>query len=279
MIVCRNKKEITNYVISLKGEDKKIGFVPTMGALHEGHLSLIEACKKETDITVVSIFVNPIQFNNKKDLEKYPRNEKADIEKLRKAGCDYLFIPAEKEMYPEKANERYNLGGLDEVMEGAFRPGHFQGVAVVVKRLFDIVPAHNAYFGKKDFQQLSIIKYLVKSLDLNINIVGCETVRDEDGLAKSSRNILLDENIRQNASIIPQTLFKIPDLKNKMSLHELKCYVKDTINATEGLKVEYFEIVEEQSLAPLISWKENIKMVACIAVYAKKIRLIDNISV
>ena len=198
--------EIKEFLSFQKKNSLKIGFVPTMGALHEGHISLLEKAKKENDICVCSIFVNPIQFNNNEDLKKYPRNIESDILYLKSVGCDVLFLPSEEEMYPEPDKTIYDFNGLDKYMEGTFRPGHFNGVAVVVKKLFDIVEPNKAYFGEKDFQQLSIIKYLTKALELPVTIVPCTTMRENDGLAMSSRNKLLTPEERNIAPIIYQTL-------------------------------------------------------------------------
>jgi len=279
MQVFNKIKDLKKYITDLKEQGNLIGFVPTMGALHKGHLTLIKNSLRDNDITVVSIFVNPIQFNNKKDLIAYPRDLQRDILKLDKNECDIVFCPEDKEIYPEPINEKYDLGGLDMVMEGKFRPGHFQGVAIVVKRLLDIVTPDNAYFGKKDFQQLTIIKYLVKSLRLPVKIIGCETLRENDGLAMSSRNQLLDKELRSKAAIIPLTLFKCKELKSSMEIEQIKSFVEKTINEPEGLKLEYFEIVEKDLLHPVNSWNDKKDLVACIAVWAGNVRLIDNISI
>ena len=219
--------------------------------------------------------MNPIQFNNKNDLKNYPRDLGKDLKMLEQNKCDIVFCPNENEMYPEKVNEKYDLGGLDFLMEGQFRPGHFQGVAIVVKRLFDLVSPDNAYFGRKDFQQLSIIKYLVKSLKLNVNIIGCETIRDVDGLAKSSRNLLLEKDLRSEVAVIPEILFSCRDLKQSCSVDEVKKIVETKINSV--LKLEYFEIVDELTLVPIKNWTDSKNIVACIAVWAGNVRLIDNI--
>lgn len=271
----------TNSVVNeLKNKGKTVGFVPTMGALHAGHVSLVERSKRENDITVVSIFVNPIQFNDKKDLERYPRTLEADCALLAAAGCDYVFAPSVDEMYPANAaaSETYSFGQLEAVMEGAHRPGHFNGVAVVVKRLFDIVPAHRAYFGLKDFQQVAIIHSLVSQKNIPIQIIECPIVREPDGLAMSSRNTLLTPEHRKNAVQISQTLFAAQEKAKSVGVDELKAWVCSTINANPFLEVEYFDIVESKSLSSVNSWSAPGNKVGCIAVKAGLIRLIDNIS-
>ncbi len=278
MQVYKSKKIINSQIETLKKQGRQVGFVPTMGALHTGHLSLLAKAKKQNDIAVVSIFVNPLQFNNKNDLKKYPRNIETDIKLLEEAGCDIVFIPSEEEMYPEEVKETFNLGELDKVMEGQFRPGHFQGVAIVVKRLFDIVPAQNAYFGRKDFQQLTIIKHLVETQKIPVNIVACDTIRDNDGLAKSSRNRLLTSQTRTLCAIIPETLFKCKGLKDSKTPEEIYKFVENVFQDHPVLKLEYFEIVEDNTLKKILEWKKSVSYTACIAVWADGVRLIDNIS-
>jgi pantoate--beta-alanine ligase len=254
-----------------------IGFVPTMGALHEGHLALVKRAGKENDIVVVSIFVNPTQFNDINDLIRYPRNLDSDIEKLSHIKCNVVFAPSTEEVYPVPDNRKFSFGNLETVMEGRFRPGHFNGVAQVVSRLFEIVKPGSAYFGLKDFQQLAIIRELVRQLSLPIAIIPCEIVREPDGLALSSRNTLLSPECRQAAPLIRQTLLKANEIKLNKSVKELKELVIDKIDSNPYLKVEYFEIVDETTLLPVISWNETTNKVGCIAVYAGVIRLIDNI--
>jgi pantoate--beta-alanine ligase len=277
MKVLTTIKEMSEEADRLRKSGKKIGFVPTMGALHEGHISLVNRAVKENDVTVVSIFVNPIQFNNPEDLKNYPRDIEKDLTLLKKNNCDLVFCPDEKEIYPEKISEKYDLGGLDRLMEGQFRPGHFQGVVVVVKRFFDIIRPDSAYFGKKDFQQLSIIKYIVQQLNIPVNIIGCETVREEDGLAKSSRNQLLSSEMRREAPFISQTLFKCRELKANMDVDQVKKYVHIAFNQSSKLNLEYFEIIGEENLLPVNQWNDKKNTVACIAVWAGNVRLIDNI--
>lgn len=255
----------------------KIGFVPTMGALHEGHLSLVQQAGERCGIVVVSIFVNPTQFNDKNDLANYPRTLESDMALLSKTKCDYIFYPSVDEMYPEPDTRRFVFGNLEQVMEGAFRPGHFNGVAQVVSKLFYIVLPDMAFFGQKDFQQLAIIRDLVRQLALPIDIISCEIVREPDGLAMSSRNKLLLPEHREAAPLIFQTLVEARQLSLTKTLDEVKEFVLQQINTNPLFKVEYFEIVEETTLLPVKNWSEPGIKVGCIAVFAGKIRLIDNV--
>jgi pantoate--beta-alanine ligase len=278
MEVFHHRRETNQRIISLRKQGKSIGFVPTMGALHAGHISLILVSKGQNDITVVSIFVNPTQFNNKEDLAKYPRTLDTDLAILEKNGCDIVFIPDEKEMYPEPDLRVFSFGNLDKVMEGKFRPGHFNGVAQVVSKLFDIITPHRAYFGMKDFQQLAIIKKLVADCDYPVDIVPCPIVREADGLAMSSRNVRLSAEERNHAALISKTLFKAARTGTSVSPARLKKAVMDTINKDPFLEVEYFEIVDDTSLQPVKTWEKPCVNVGCIAVHAGKVRLIDNIT-
>ena len=267
-----------------------IGFVPTMGALHRGHISLLERAKKENEIAISSIFVNPLQFNDKKDLEKYPRTLENDTEKLESANCDALFAPTSEEMYPSdssKSNDSdllntkevvVDLGNLDNIMEGKHRPGHFNGVCVVVKKLFDIIQPDKAYFGEKDFQQLAIIRYIVKILSLPIEIISCPTVREADGLAMSSRNVLLNVDERRNAAHIYKTLKEVKEKAKDMTVLAAINWVEDRISENPFLQLEYFEIVNSDTLQAIKSWDESKNIRACIAVKVGAVRLIDNIS-
>lgn len=277
MQVFNTKNELVNRIAGLKKEGKKIGFVPTMGALHEGHLSLVKASKKNSDITVVSIFVNPTQFNDPEDLKRYPRNLEQDIRLLETVDCDLVFAPSVEEIYPEPDTRKFDFGYLESVMEGAKRPGHFNGVGQVVSRLFDIVSPDKAFFGMKDFQQVAIIKYMVKQLKYDIEIIPCPIVREESGLAKSSRNTLLDEEHKKNAPHIYATLKKARTLVPEMEVKEMKKWIADEINRNPFLETEYVEIVDDTTLKVTESWAEPGTKVACVAVYAGKIRLIDNI--
>ncbi len=253
-----------------------IGLVPTMGALHSGHLSLIKACSSENDITVVSIFVNPNQFNDLKDFEIYPRDFDNDISVLRKQQCDLVFAPAEKEMYPEPDSRIFQFGSIDKEMEGKHRPGHFNGVAQVVSRLFEIIKPDKAYFGQKDFQQLTIIKELVRQLKSPIDIVSCPIIREADGLAMSSRNQLLTREQRFAAGKINKSLKKAVSLYGTMEIDSLKMRIIEEINSDPLLETEYFEIVEEETLKPVLRLSDNTKNIGCIAVRVGEVRLIDN---
>jgi len=257
--------------------DKKIGFVPTMGALHEGHLSLVKKSKADNEVTVVSIFVNPTQFNDSNDFDKYPRTLEEDCKLLEKAGVSFVFVPTVKEMYPEPDTRIFNFSPLDLVMEGKFRPGHFNGVAQVVSKLFDVVNPDRAYFGKKDFQQLAIIREMVKQLNYPIEIVGCPIVREEGGLAMSSRNMRLSEKEREIALKISQTLFKSATFAATYSVEQIKAFVKEEIAGEPGLLLEYFEIVDGNTLQSICKWDETMYPVGCITVFCGDVRLIDNI--
>jgi pantoate--beta-alanine ligase len=277
-----SKTELKSY---LKGKDiEPIGFVPTMGALHNGHLSLVAKAVKECPVVTVSIFVNPTQFNDKEDLKNYPRTVEKDLELLSSVmrENDIVFIPDIKEIYPEEDTRTFRFGNLDKVMEGAHRPGHFNGVAQVVSRLFDIVNPDIAYFGQKDFQQLTIIRELVRQTGNRVKITGCPIVREPDGLAMSSRNMLLEPAIRKNASIIFSTISPAAEMAKTSDIASIKEYVSTRINSTPGFIVEYFEIVDDTELIPVRNKSEIIKgkrYFGCIAVKAGKIRLIDNIEI
>ena len=257
----------------------KIGFVPTMGALHEGHLSLINRAKKENDIVVCSVFVNPIQFNNPADLEKYPRTPEKDIEKLEQAGCDAVFMPTAEEMYPNKVEDHYDFGDLERVMEGACRPGHFNGVAIVVRKLFEIVTPNRAYFGEKDFQQLAIINKMVSNLNMNLEIVPCPIVREKDGLAMSSRNVRLNEAERAIAPKIFATLNDSITKKDVMSPAEMKNYALKKYAEIKEFDVEYVEITDEINLKSIENWDECDHARIFVALQLGPVRLIDNVRI
>ena len=280
MFVAKTKIELEKKLKSRQGGGPLHGFVPTMGALHEGHLSLIRCSLSNDPRTVVSIFVNPTQFNDPEDLKKYPRNTAADLELLDKIlrPGDLVFLPEEKEIYPEPDRRVFDFGELDKVMEGKFRPGHFNGVAQVVSRLFDIVHPRNAYFGLKDFQQLAVIRKMTEMLDLPVNIIPCPIVREADGLAMSSRNIRLGKKERQEAPLIFKTLTEAVSMKNKLPVEKLKEWVIARIENNSSLRVEYFEIVHADTLRTVRSWNEPGNKQGCIAVIAGDVRLIDNIS-
>lgn len=272
-----NKKQLQEEISALKTDGKSIGFVPTMGALHQGHLSLIEESNKENDVTVVSIFVNPTQFNNQNDFEKYPRILSDDIEKLKKVNCDIVFVPSNEEMYPEEDKREFDFGNLDKVMEGKHRPGHFRGVALIVSKLFDAVNPDKAYFGEKDFQQVAVIKHITKTLGYKIEIISCPIVREKDGLAMSSRNMRLTNEQRVNVPLISKTLFAAVDMAKKATVWETKEWVIRTINENSFLDIEYFEIVDSITLKSINDWKDSESKYGCIAVNVGNIRLIDNI--
>jgi len=278
MKVISTVASLHSYLNEADNKKKTIGFVPTMGALHQGHLALVKEASEKSDIVIVSIFVNPTQFNNPKDLERYPRDLQTDIDALETMCCDIVFAPDVKEIYPEKDERTFNFGTLETVMEGQFRPGHFNGVAQVVSRFFDIIKPKRAFFGLKDFQQLAIIRAMVKQLELPIEIVACPTVREADGLAMSSRNMLLSETQRKNAPVIARSLSDSCNFVAKTTVEGIKKKVDQAINTTEGLKIEYFEIVDGYSLQPVDNWDESDYIVGCIAVFTGEIRLIDNIT-
>jgi len=270
--------ETRSIISKYKAEGKRVGFVPTMGALHKGHLSLVAQSKKDNDITVVSIFVNPTQFNNPNDLKTYPRILDQDLELLSEYQPDLIFIPEVEEVYPEPDTRIFDFGDLEKVMEGKNRPGHFNGVAQVVSKLFDYISPDNAYFGQKDFQQVAVIKQMTKDLKLDINIVACPIIRELDGLAMSSRNMLLSELERKNATKISETLFKACNLVPDFGVSQLKEWVITEINNNAYLEVEYFEIVDDTSLKTIEKWEDSNNRIACITVQVGKVRLIDNIS-
>ncbi len=269
--------ELRQHLSKFRKESKSIGFVPTMGALHEGHLSLLREAREENDIVVCSIFVNPVQFNNPSDLEHYPRTLASDKEKLEEAQCDVLFNPTEKEMYPEPVKETFDFGDLDKVMEGVHRPGHFNGVAIVVKRLFEIVEPTRAYFGLKDYQQLLIVHRLTKDYNIPVEIVPCPIVREENGLAMSSRNDRLTTAERKQAALIHQTLKMVKIKSGFATIKEVKEYVDQQFRKPKNMKLEYFEIVDMYTLQPLQTWAQSNTVIACIAVWIGNVRLIDNI--
>lgn len=266
-------------IAKAKSEGKTIGFVPTMGALHEGHLELMRQAKRENDLLAVSIFVNPIQFNNKEDLKKYPRTLVQDSVLLEQVGCDYLFAPDENEMYPDSVNDHYEFGKLAEVMEGASRPSHFNGVAIVVRKLLEVVEPDKAYFGEKDFQQLAIIQQLVNILSLPVEIVPCQIVREKDGLAMSSRNMRLTENERFAAPFIYQTLTKAVKLNTVLSPEELKKWISDKFKSHPEFKIDYVEVADDQLLQPVMHWNDTKGVRIFIAVFLGNVRLIDNMRI
>jgi pantoate--beta-alanine ligase len=262
----------------LKKAGLKIGFVPTMGALHDGHLSLVATSKEECDETVVSIFVNPTQFNNRSDFENYPVTLEKDLAMLISVGCDLLFLPDEQDMYPEPDQRKFEFDGLDQVMEGAFRPGHFNGVAQIVSKLFDAVEPDIAFFGQKDFQQLAIIRKMVEKYRYPVTIEGCPIVREPDGLAMSSRNLRLTPGQRKKAALLSEVLFEAASQVGKINIPDLKKTVQEKFSHDPEYRFEYFEIVDSSTLRSLENWEETDSRTACIAVFVGEIRLIDNIT-
>ena len=279
MKIFDNIVDLQNELFCLRKANRKIGLVPTMGALHQGHASLVKQCVADNDITIVSVFLNPTQFNDPKDLERYPRTFEEDCKILNEVGADIVFAPTPKEMYPTPDNRHFEFPPTSTVMEGAKRPGHFNGVCQVVSRLFYITKPHNAYFGEKDWQQICVIKQLVKYLNLDINIIECPIIREESGLAMSSRNALLTSEERTIATNIYRILKESITKKDCLSVDELQQEVINSINAVDQLEVEYFEIVDGNTLETVHSWNDSPYIVGCITVYcgATPIRLIDHI--
>ena len=271
--------DLQNELFEVRKEGKKIGLVPTMGALHQGHASLVKRSVKENDVTVVSVFLNPTQFNDKADLERYPRNLDADCKLLEECHADYVFAPSVKEMYPTPDYRQFNFPPVTTVMEGAKRPGHFNGVCQVVSRLFYIVRPDRAYFGEKDWQQIAVVKRLVKYIDMNVEIVECPIVREADGLAMSSRNSLLTPEERAIAPNIYKVLKESIEYSKNHTVEETHNKVVDDINAIDGVEVEYFEIVDGNTLLDVKDWNDSPYIVGCITVYCghTPIRLIDHI--
>ena len=277
MKVVSTKVELEALLDVSRKEGKKIALVPTMGALHEGHASLVRRSVAENDITVVSVFVNPTQFNDKNDLQNYPRTLDADCKLLDAVGADIVFAPTVEEMYPEEDTRVFSFAPLDTVMEGSFRPGHFNGVAQIVSKLFYAVEPDRAYFGEKDFQQLAIIREMVRQLALDVEVVGCPIVREADGLAMSSRNTLLSADERERALTISRTLFESLEYAKTHSVAETKMYVETAIKNTDELILEYYQIVDGDSLQEIAEWSACEYAVGCIALFCGKVRLIDNI--
>ena len=270
-------KELQSELDALRSEGKTIGLVPTMGALHAGHASLVKRAVAENDVVVVSDFVNPTQFNDKNDLAKYPRTLDADCELLEKVGAAFVFAPSVEEIYPEPDTRQFSYAPLDTVMEGRFRPGHFNGVCQIVSKLFMIVNPTRAYFGEKDFQQLAIIREMVRQMKFPLEIVGCPIVREADGLALSSRNQRLSADERQTALKISQTLFASVEFAASHTVAETQKFVEDSIAAVPGLRLEYFELVGGNTLQKIADWADTDYAVGCITVFCGEVRLIDNI--
>lgn len=271
--------ELQNKLFEDRKNGKSVGLVPTMGALHEGHASLVKKSVKDNDVTVVSVFVNPTQFNDPKDLSSYPRDIEADCKLLEEVGADYVFTPSVEEMYPTPDTRHFEFPPISTVMEGAHRPGHFNGVCQVVSRLFYITRPYKAYFGEKDWQQIAVVKAMVRSLNLNVKIVECPIIRDTDGLARSSRNALLSADEREIAPNIFKALKESIEYSKKHNINETHDYVVEKINSVNGLEVEYFEIVDGNTLQRVSDWNDSEYIVGCITVYCGKrpVRLIDHI--
>lgn len=271
--------ELQNKLFEDRKNGKSVGLVPTMGALHEGHASLVKKSVKDNDVTVVSVFVNPTQFNDPKDLSSYPRDIEADCKLLEEVGADYVFTPSVEEMYPTPDTRHFEFPPISTVMEGAHRPGHFNGVCQVVSKLFYITRPDKAYFGEKDWQQIAVVKAMVRSLNLNVKIVECPIIRDTDGLARSSRNALLSADEREIAPNIFKALKESIEYSKKHNINETHDYVVEKINSVNGLEVEYFEIVDGNTLQRVSDWNDSDYIVGCITVYCGKrpVRLIDHI--
>lgn len=276
--------EVIRTVAQLRGELDKarqkglsIGLVPTMGALHDGHISLIEKARNDNDIVVVSVFVNPTQFNNSEDLRTYPRTEEDDCRKLEAARVDFALVPSVEEMYPQPDTRVFDLGPVAEVMEGAMRPGHFNGVAQIVSKLFDIVRPDRAYFGEKDFQQIAVIRRMVEIEGFDLDIVACPIKRETDGLAMSSRNVRLSQEQRAIAPAIHKTLASSVEWAKDHSVEDTIRYVTDEINSFPYMQVEYYQIVDGVSMQPISRWSDSSMPVGCVTVFCGDVRLIDNI--
>lgn len=281
MEVIRTIKELVEYIDCAKRESKSVGLVPTMGALHAGHLSLVERAVADNDVVVVSVFVNPTQFNNPADLATYPRDEKADFRLLEKAGVTVAFAPSVEEIYPSddtSSTRMFDLGSVAEVMEGKYRPGHFQGVAQIVSKLFGMVNPDHAYFGEKDFQQIAVIRRMVQTENIDVDIVACPIKREADGLALSSRNVRLTPQQRETAPDIYKTLKYSVEYSVDHSVDATHDTVVERINALPECEVEYFSIVDGLTLRDVKDWNESDYIVGCITVYCGDVRLIDNIT-
>lgn len=278
MKVVRTISELKSLISGFKKEGKQVGLVPTMGALHAGHMSLVSRARKENDIVAVSVFVNPTQFNNKEDLRTYPRTEEQDCALLEAAGCDVVFVPSVEEIYPEEDTRVFDLGPVAEVMEGKFRPGHFNGVAQIVSKLFSFVEPDKAYFGEKDFQQIAVIRRMVELEGFKLEIVSCPIKREDDGLALSSRNVRLSEEQRKIAPSIYRVLKESCNFASNHTVAETVAMVTEELNKLPQLEVEYYEIVNGLTMQPVENWNDAPYVVGCITVYCGDVRLIDNIT-
>ena len=279
MLIFRQIIEVKLFLAELQPQKRTIGFVPTMGALHQGHISLIEVSKQQCDVTVCSIFVNPTQFNNSEDLTRYPRTPEVDIQLLKDSGCDVLYMPDVNDIYPEPDTRQFDFGYLDTILEAEHRPGHYNGVGQVVSILLEGIKPHKAFFGSKDYQQVMIIKSLVKQLNLEVEIISCPILRENDGLAMSSRNTLLTDEERKTASLIPIMMQKAKELVIEYGIDKAKLFVSDEISKVSMMKLDYYEVCDAETLKPIVSLNHNQKAISLIAVFVGKIRLIDNLMI
>lgn len=276
MLILYKITDVKRHIAEFKQKGKTIGFVPTMGALHQGHISLVEISKKQTDITVCSIFVNPTQFNNQADLKHYPRTPEADIKLLEAAGCDVLYMPEVKDIYPENDIRKFDFGYLDTILEGALRPGHFNGVGQVVSILLEGVQPHKAFFGSKDYQQVMVVKDLVKQLKLPVEIIPCPILREQDGLAMSSRNTRLSVEERKIAALIPQIMQQGNQLIKEKGIIAAKQFINQQVSQVKEMKLDYYEVCNADTLEPIAEFNAKQQSVSLIAVFVGNIRLIDN---
>jgi pantoate--beta-alanine ligase len=273
--IFNSRQAVHNYLNELRASGKSIGFVPTMGALHAGHLSLIKLARQKADVIVCSIFVNPTQFNDKKDLENYPRPIEDDIRKLEEVNCNVLFIPGVSEMYNSAEKWNMELGNFDNILEGKIRPGHYQGVTQIVKKLFDTINPHYAFFGQKDYQQFMVISYMVKKLRVKTKLVLCPIIRESDGLAMSSRNIYLSPDDRKNALALSKVLTKVKERYKTKTIPQIKKEVESYLKSAPGIEIEYFEIFNANSFEATSS-KRPASLIALVAAKVGSIRIIDN---
>lgn len=278
MIIIRTVRELQAAMQQHRDQGQSIGLVPTMGALHQGHLSLMNRARQDNEIVVASVFVNPTQFNNPDDLRTYPRTEEADCQAMESVGVDYAFIPTVEEIYPEPDTRVFELGPVAEVMEGAMRPGHFNGVAQIVSKLFAWTLPTRAYFGEKDYQQIAVIRKMAQLEGFEFEIVACPILRHEDGLAMSSRNVRLTPEQRGIAPMIRKVLLESLELKDAKTVSEVKQFVKEKIDSVKGLTTEYYEIVDSKTMQPIAEWADAETAVGCVTVYCGEVRLIDNIT-
>jgi len=278
MLIFTTKSELQAHLIGLKSQKKTLGFVPTMGALHNGHLSLITRSKQECSVTICSVFVNPTQFNDAKDLENYPRMPEKDIEMLTAAECDVLFMPSVKEMYPQhEETPKFDFGHLDKILEGEHRPGHFNGVAQIVMRFFEVIQPEMAFFGSKDYQQVLIVSKLAELMASNLQVIACPIVREADGLAMSSRNVLLSPSERQSAAHIPIIMEEAKRIVRNHSIAAARLFVKAQVEKIPFARIVYYEVCDAKTLLPLSQFDQTTECISLIALYVGKIRLIDNL--